>query len=249
MSASPRATILNVGDGAAERCALTEVLCKAGFSVQEAATAEEGVRLLPEGPDLIIVNIGVGDPDGPALYRRLKADPATSSVPVLLVSSGFYSDEDLVSGLEGGADAYLAYPVSPPELVAIVTALLRVRRAEEAEREKASQLEQAQRHKDQFLAMLAHELRNPLTAILATAQILRQSGAEAGRRAWVAGALERQTGHLTRLVGDLLDLSRIEQGKVLLRQERLSTWAGSYRPCSRTSVPRSRRPAYPCTWS
>jgi PAS domain S-box-containing protein len=80
-------------------------------------------------------------------------------------------------------------------------------------------LREADRRKDEFLAMLAHELRNPLAPILQAVQILRRHKPTTPEEAWCEEVIERQTAHLTRLVDDLLDISRITQGKVTLRRE------------------------------
>jgi PAS domain S-box-containing protein len=77
-------------------------------------------------------------------------------------------------------------------------------------------LEDANRRKDEFLAMLGHELRNPMAPIRASAELLRKGGATAESRDRAVGIIERQTRHLTRLVDDLLDASRMMQGKVTL---------------------------------
>jgi signal transduction histidine kinase/CheY-like chemotaxis protein len=89
-----------------------------------------------------------------------------------------------------------------------------------AERHNAENaLREADRRKDDFIAMLGHELRNPLAPLLVSASLLKASGSEGTVRR-VADVLERQTRHIARLVGDLLDVSRIRRGKVELRRER-----------------------------
>jgi signal transduction histidine kinase len=88
-----------------------------------------------------------------------------------------------------------------------------------AERRQA--LESASRAKDEFLAMLSHELRNPLAALSSAAHVLKlaESGSEAAIKA--RGVVERQTKHMSRLIGDLLDIGRINAGKLGLERERL----------------------------
>jgi PAS domain S-box-containing protein len=73
------------------------------------------------------------------------------------------------------------------------------------------------RRKDEFLAMLAHELRNPLAPIRNAAQLLALNPTQDPRVARASGVIERQSAHLARLVDDLLDVSRVTTGKVLLR--------------------------------
>jgi signal transduction histidine kinase len=97
-----------------------------------------------------------------------------------------------------------------------------VARREVLERElqrRAADLADADRRKDEFLAMLAHELRNPLASIRNSAWLIRSLAVGDDLR-WPAGSIERQVGHLARLVDDLLDVSRVSRGKLtLLKQE------------------------------
>ena len=82
-------------------------------------------------------------------------------------------------------------------------------------------LRETDRRKDEFLAMLAHELRNPLAPIRNAAQVLKLVGTENAHQKWAREVIERQTQHLTRMVDDLLDVARITQGKVKLAREPL----------------------------
>jgi PAS domain S-box-containing protein len=77
----------------------------------------------------------------------------------------------------------------------------------------------AERRKDEFLAVLAHELRNPLAAIDNAAKVAHQSSADREAQEWAFAVIERQVQQLTRLVDDLLDISRISRGKIQLRKE------------------------------
>lgn len=83
---------------------------------------------------------------------------------------------------------------------------------------QAQQLREADWRKDEFLAMLAHELRNPLAPIGNSAQLLKRARLDASL-AWCIDVIDRQTAHLTRLVDDLLDISRITRGIIELRME------------------------------
>ncbi|HEX9052480.1 MAG TPA: response regulator [Anaeromyxobacter sp.] len=83
---------------------------------------------------------------------------------------------------------------------------------------RAADLAEADRRKDEFLAMLAHELRNPLAPVLSGLEILRRENAPDATRGRALDAAERQVRHLARLVDDLVDVSRIRTGKVELRR-------------------------------
>ena len=90
------------------------------------------------------------------------------------------------------------------------------------ERKRAEEvLKEADRRKDEFLAMLAHELRNPLAAIHNAAQLARKPDLPADKLGWTHEVIANQVRHLTHLVDDLLDVSRITRGKIRLRVEPL----------------------------
>ena len=128
-------SILYVDDDDANRLAFSMVLRHAGFQTREAATGGDALRLAAEGPDLIILDVNLPDIDGFEVCRRIKAHPATSSIPVLHMSGVYIRSADKTHGLDGGADGYLTKPVEPDEVVATVHALLRIHRAEEAARD------------------------------------------------------------------------------------------------------------------
>jgi len=130
MSDESKARILNVNDSDAIREAVNLFLRQAGFEVIEAATGMEALRLAKENPDLVVLDVNLPDINGFEVCRRIRADPATSSIPVLHLSATYVDDRSRAKGLEEGADAYLTHPVEPPVLVATVRALLRMRRAE-----------------------------------------------------------------------------------------------------------------------
>lgn len=86
--------------------------------------------------------------------------------------------------------------------------------------QRTRELMEADQRKDEFLAMLAHELRNPLAPIRNSVQVMtRLLSEDDGDLRWSAGVVERQTQHLTRLVDDLLDVSRFTHGRIELRKE------------------------------
>jgi PAS domain S-box-containing protein len=90
-----------------------------------------------------------------------------------------------------------------------------------ARKKAETELAEANRHKDEFLAMLGHELRNPLAPIANSLEVLRLEPAVSPNGQQAVGMIERQAKHVTRLVDDLLDVSRITRGKIHLRKERV----------------------------
>ena len=89
------------------------------------------------------------------------------------------------------------------------------------QREGLQRLEEANRRKDEFLALLAHELRNPLGPIRHAVKILRAKTPSTSELQWATNIIDRQAEHMTRLVEDLLDVSRITRGTIELRRERI----------------------------
>jgi signal transduction histidine kinase len=170
--------------------------------------------------DLVVTDVMMPGLDGFGLLRELKKDPATRSIPVIMLSARA-GEESRIDGLEAGADDYVTKPFSARELIARITTQLEVRKLEVQTREQlealAADAAAANRAKDEFVAMLGHELRNPLSPILTALQLMKLRGAHSREQE----IIERQVGHLTRLVDDLLDLSRITQGKVELRRQRI----------------------------
>ena len=120
--------------------------------------------------------------------------------------------------------------------------------AEEALRRAEAQLREQSERKDEFLAMLAHELRNPLAPIRNAVQILRLTGPRSERGADGArDMIDRQVGHLVRLVDDLLDVSRVSRGKIALQQADLDL-RDVVQPCARREPPAPHRaPPRRCT--
>jgi PAS domain S-box-containing protein len=131
---SGSAQVLNINDDAATRFVMRKVLETAGYSVIDAPDGATGLTLAREWPDLIILDVHLPDISGLEVCRRLKADPLTAHIPILQTSATFVTSERKVEGLDSGADAYLAQPIDDTELLAIVRAMLRTRRAEEGER-------------------------------------------------------------------------------------------------------------------
>ena len=220
------ARILHVDDDEANRYAVTRSLVKAGFAVDEAADGSTALEKAAAKPDLIILDVRLPDIDGFEVCRRIKGDPTTATIPVLHLSASAVSSEDKAYGLNGGADGYLVRPVEPAELVATVNALLRTRRAEaaledarlsaEAAREAA---ESANRAKDAFLAVLSHELRTPLAPVVMTIAELEQRADLPADVRESMSMLRRNIELETRLIEDLLDVSRVVSGKLRLRLE------------------------------
>jgi signal transduction histidine kinase len=210
--------LLNVDDDDAARYVKSRILKLAGFEVLEAANGAAAMRLIHERPpDLVLLDVKLPDVNGRDLAAQIKSEPSTSQIVVLQTSASHIDMRHRVMSLDAGADGYLIAPMEPEELVANVRALLRMRRAEHERQKALDALREADRRKDEFLAMLAHELRNPLAPIRNAVEILRISPDRSVRER-ARELIGRQVQHMSRLVDDLLEVSRITQRKVVLQR-------------------------------
>ena len=135
MSERRELTVVVVDDTLANRWVLARILQEAGYDVTEGETAADAERLASDRPDLIVLDVRLPDGSGFDVARRLKANPHTADIPLLLISASFTSPNERAYGLDAGADGYLTHPVEPPVLLATIRALLRGRAAELALRE------------------------------------------------------------------------------------------------------------------
>ena len=210
--------ILNVDDNDTNRYVKSRILRRSGYEVVEAATGGDALRLIRERmPSLVLLDVKLPDMNGRSICAELKSHAETASIVVLQTSASHIESRHRVASLEAGADGYLVEPMEPEELVANVKALLRMRQAEGERQAALEALREADRRKDEFLAMLAHELRNPLAPIRNAVEILKVDDATMRERA--RALIGRQVTHLARLVDDLLEVSRITQGKVVLQRK------------------------------
>ncbi len=214
--------ILNVDDDDANRYAKSRILKRAGYQIVEAGTGMDALRLVKESkPELVLLDVKLPDINGLDVCRRIKEDPDSSHIMVLQISASHIATPDRVLGLECGADTYLTEPVESTELLATVGALLRLYKREEENRQLLAQLREADRQKDEFLAMLAHELRNPLHPIRGAVELLCGNAQLAPEQQLSCDVIDQQVNHLIRLIDDLLDVARITRDKLDLRKEKL----------------------------
>jgi signal transduction histidine kinase len=183
--------------------------------VGDGVDALEAVRR--QLPDLVLADIMMPRLDGLALLRALRESEATRTLPVILLSARA-GEEAAIEGLEAGADHYLVKPFSARELLTRVTSHLELSRMR---RETADVLRETDRKKDVFLAVLAHELRNPLAPIRNAASYLRRIQAGSPELKRPVEIIERQVSIMARLVDDLMDVSRISRGNLALRMGRV----------------------------
>jgi PAS domain S-box-containing protein len=126
-----RHLLLVVDDNASTRYATARVLRAAGFRTAEAGSGGEALARVAQGVSAVVLDVHLPDIDGFEVCRIIRSRPATQLLPVVHLSGAFVKNEDRVTGLNAGADAYMVHPVEPAVLVATLQALIRARTAED----------------------------------------------------------------------------------------------------------------------
>ena len=177
---------------------------------------------------LAILDVQMPEMDGYELAELMRGTERTRRVPIIFVTAGAADRQRRFRGYETGAVDFLNKPIEPDILrskASVFFELYQQRHQIAAQRDElkayAEALTEADRRKDEFLATLAHELRNPLSPIRNGLDILRASPT-APKAEEIRDMMDRQLSHLVRLVDDLLDVSRVSQGKVELRKEQIA---------------------------
>src|SRR5208283_4379215 len=169
-----------------------------------------------KNPDVILLDIQMPEMDGFETLMHLRANPATTKIPVIFLTAQRKDANSIERGLELGADEYLTKPIDTEELLVRTKMLVRLKRAEtELERTKAD-----------FMAMLVHDLRSPLNGIKSVIDFYReirdqekQFSAEQLGLLDTAGDSARR---MLELINDILDLSKFEAGNMTLDRQKIA---------------------------
>jgi signal transduction histidine kinase/ActR/RegA family two-component response regulator len=208
---------------------LTQTLLEdAGVGVEICASFEALVQELNDGAGAVLVAEEVmSSRHNAALGRLLAAQPPWSDLPVLVLARPGADSAELGDAVRSlGNVTLLERPVRVAALLSAVRTALRARerqyqiREHLADRARAEEsLRLADQRKDEFLATLGHELRNPLAPLLTGLELLKLAAQSDPTVERVSTTMERQTRHLIRLVDDLLEVSRITRGAIEVRRE------------------------------
>mgnify|MGYP001617376449 CR=1 FL=1 len=211
--------VLVVDDDAPIRALVSNALKKAGFAVTTVNDGREALDAAKaSAPDLILSDWMMPHLDGVGLCKAVKGDPALAGIFFILLTAKT-TVQDKVLGLETGADDYLTKPFQAQELVAKARASLRIKRLQDALAERNRALQELNAMKDEFLGMAAHDMRNPLGVVRLWGESMADGlmGPVSPEQAKALEVIQRNVDGMLRLINDLLDISKIESGKVELR--------------------------------
>lgn len=207
---------------------LEALLRREGLVLLKARSGEEALELmLVHDIALGLLDVQMPGMDGFELAEMMRGNERTRHVPIIFITASASDNLRKFRGYEAGAVDFIQKPIEWDILRSKANVFFELHRQRQqlaAQRDKletlAETLTRSDRYKDQFLAMLAHELRNPLTPLRMGLDVLRARPTPERARQ-IHGVMDRQLDHLVRLVDDLLDVSRISQGKITLRKERV----------------------------
>lgn len=213
--------------------ALEGLLRREGLELLKAHSGPEALELLlVHEVALAFVDVQMPGMGGFELAELMRSTDRTRTVPIIFLTAGTVDHQRRIRGYETGAVDFLPKPIDPSILLNkaeifyqlarqredLRESEIRLRDANERLAKSNAELERADRSKDQFLAMLAHELRNPLAPILTGVDVLLQSPRDPALIEKIGNMMKRQTDQMAHLINDLLDVSRIATGKIELRK-------------------------------
>jgi signal transduction histidine kinase len=224
--AGPSPLILVADDVPANVELLCDQLATLGYRVETATDGPSAVdACFAKKPDLCILDVsmpagslGVDDRStGFEVCRRIKRDPRTARIPVIFVTA-LNDTTDRVKAIEAGGDDFLTKPHNRQILGARLRSLLRLKFATDALEESYRKLRELEKVRDDLMKMIVHDLKSPLTSVLAALEMVLDGdfGAvnESQRRA--LGDAEAKAEDLLALIEDLLEVARIEETSIQL---------------------------------
>ncbi|MBP2161451.1 MULTISPECIES: response regulator [Asticcacaulis] len=243
MTATDTVKFLLVDDLSENLLSLEAVLRREGLEMIKARSGVDALEmLLKHDVALALLDVMMPEMDGFELAETMRGNERTRRIPIIFLTAGSADRVRRFRGYEAGAVDYLEKPLEPDILRSkcdVFFELYRQRQqiarqrdnlaasAEENRRllkesqQYARALQEADQRKDEFLATLAHELRNPLAPISNSVTILASGRSPKHVREQALGMMERQVKQMVRLVDDLMDVARITRGKIVLKPERL----------------------------
>ncbi len=209
-------TILVVDDSELNRMMMESFIDPLGHEVIQAADGREALeRVKTVHPDLILLDVMMPEMDGFEVCRRLKSNPETRVIPVIIITA-LDKTEDNVKGIEAGADDFLTRPFDAVILAARIKSLLRAK-------ELNDEIVKLEHLKEDLTRMIVHDLRTPLTSIRMSLQTLQdQMTTEDASCHELMQFAFADVEQALLLINNLLDLGKLEAHKMELHREEIA---------------------------
>ena len=212
--------VLVVDDNEAGRETLVDILRAEGLDAISAADGESALLIIgTEQPDLVLLDVMLPELSGMKVLQELRADPATRDLPVIMVTV-LDQPEDIVFGLETGANDYLVKPIQPEILIARVRTQLKLRHLQEQRDSNFERMQDQDAIKDKFLQIAAHDLQAPIANILAGVDLLSMANPETAAQIpdfdLLIRIIKSSATMMHMIVSDFLDHDALRAGKLKL---------------------------------
>jgi len=213
--------ILVVDDNEQNRALARATLELEDYAVELAKNGEEGLRAFTERtPDCVLLDVRMPVMDGFETCRRMRALPGGADVPIIFLTAS--RDVDTFDRAQScGADDFVTKPVQPTEMVLRVQAAMKVRRLDatnkeyfELVRRQRDDLMRLQLQKERLSSFVVHDLKNPVSSIDLLAQLLQRDKKLPAEARGTADAIRVEVASLLRLILNLLDINKSEEGQL-----------------------------------
>jgi two-component system, sensor histidine kinase and response regulator len=215
-------SILIVDDTQQNVMVLSQMLRDAGYKVFAAFNGEDALKLLEKRkPELILLDVMMPGMNGFQVCEKLKVNPDTQRIPVIFLSA-LNDIESKVKAFEAGGVDYITKPFQHQEVLARIELHLSVQLLQNERETYISELKSKQEHlerlnqeKDEVLAVISHDMRNPLGGIIGIAELMKsESITDPDEVEELLGLIESSAQRLLALVNDMLDVAVIESNSV-----------------------------------
>jgi two-component system, sensor histidine kinase and response regulator len=209
--APPRVKCLLVDDLPANLVALSALLEREDVELLQARSGREALELLLEHEvGLAFIDVQMPEMDGFELAELMRGSERSRHVPIIFVTAGTHDQQRIFQGYDSGAVDFLFKPIEAHILESKAEVFIALHRQKQQQAELLRERTETLRLQEMFTAVLGHDLRGPLSAILMAAQLLKARPEESVRR---TGDRLQQSGRwMSRMIEDMLDLSRLRLG-------------------------------------
>jgi signal transduction histidine kinase len=218
--------VLVVDDDPTTRRLLKFLLEKEGLAVTAKSNGQEALaQIQQDPPDAVLLDIMMPKMSGFEMLEKVRQMPEHSDLPIIVLTA-LGDQENVIRGLEMGANDYQAKPIQNQELVARVVTQVRMKCLQDQNRENLIRLQELDDLKDKFILIASHDLRGGLSTIRAGLQLLEDGSIldqeSTNRITKILSAMKSSVDEMESLVEGFLDLQAIKAGALKLRMRRLS---------------------------